>query len=86
MSAVGTKLTETFGSLDPIKTETLETTCSDTLATNFPEKPPEVDANGWPIGYGNPSRVVLMRTTTGSRLMIPHQNHILVNDRYNFES
>jgi len=51
MSAVGTKLTETFGSLDPIRIETLETTCSDTLATNFPEKPPEVDANGWPIGY-----------------------------------
>ena len=53
MSALETKLTETLRSLDPARAKALETAFLDILMAVQPEtKPaPEVDANGWPVGY-----------------------------------
>lgn len=53
MSALETKLTETLRSLDPARAKALETAVLDILMAVQPDTTPapEVDANGWPVGY-----------------------------------
>ncbi len=53
MTALEAEISETLKALEPSRARALEAAIHNLLVVVRPEKiaPPEVDANGWPIGY-----------------------------------